>query len=160
MHHLVQISGSFLECKICNTTALDECAAAAAALKSVMNSLPPSSESHHHSSLKWPDIIGFSGVQSCAPASSYQSPLIRGRRNTLKCWKSGSYEQSTFRSVLLDARMQHTTGFWLSFQELRCGPLERTLSPPLIAAKHISLLLKYFAYFMAWYFWDSFTFFF
>lgn len=56
----------------------------------------------------------------------------------------GSYKQTMFRSDLLDARMQYTTSFWLSFQELRCVPLEKTLSPPLIAAKHILFLLMYF----------------
>lgn len=50
----------------------------------------------------------------------------------------GSYEQTVFRSDLLDARMLYITSFWLSFQELRCVPLEKILSPPLIAAKHIS----------------------
>ena len=162
MQHLAQISSSFLELKTCNTSARDEFAAAAAALKSVMNSLLPSSESHHHSSLKWPDIIGFGGVQSYAPASSYQSPLIQRQPKHIEMLgeQEGSYEQSTSRSVLLDTRMQNTTGFWLSFQEMGCGPLEKTLSPPLTAAKHISLLLMYFAYFVAWDFWDSFTFFF
>lgn len=38
-----------------------------------------------------------------------------------------SYEQMRFRSDLSDARMQYTTSFWLSFQELRCIPLEKTL---------------------------------
>lgn len=61
----------------------------------------------------------------------------------------GSYKHTMFRSDLLDARMQYTTSFWLSFQELRCVPLEKTSSPPLITAKHISFLLMYFVYSIA-----------
>lgn len=111
MHHLVQISGSFLECKICNTTALDECAAAAAALKSIMNSLPPSSESHHHSSLKWPDIIGFSGVQSYAPASSYQSPLIQGQTKHIEMLEE--WELRAEQVQVCPVRCQDAAHNWL-----------------------------------------------
>lgn len=114
MQHSVQISSSFLECKNCNTTARAEFATAAAALKSVMNSLPPSSESQHRSSLKWPNIIGFSGVQSYAPASSYQSPLIQGQTKHIEMLEE--WELWAEHVQVCPVRCQDAAHNWLSVE--------------------------------------------